>query len=316
MSLVSGPEALLWRLEALETHVERQHATPHKPLTGTMSETEEPSLPLRQNDMELVIEKVSTDHGFDIRGYKRGTLYRRIKKRMSDVRCPTVEDYLVRLESDPCEFPQLVNTILINVTEFFRDRDAWEYLKESGLKALVRSKAPGEPIRAWSVGCATGEEAYSLAICLAEVMAGQEGRPFKIYATDKDEGALSVARTGIYNAGNQRNLPPERLERFFAPLPGGHYKVCREVRSPVIFGHHNALEHAPISRLDILVCRNLLIYFDSEAQQRLLKRFHYALRDGGLLFLGKAETLKSRSSLFRVVEPRYRIFQRTSVAGV
>jgi two-component system CheB/CheR fusion protein len=275
-----------------------------------MSDTgEEAERAPAQGELEPIVEKISEEHGFDIRGYKRTTLYRRIRKRMTDARCSSVREYLARLQTDPHEHAQLINTILINVTEFFRDPEAWEYLCRSCLPPLLKHKPAGEPVRAWSVGCATGEEAYSLSICIAELLAG-EPRAVKIYATDMDEGALSAARAGVYGPSDLENVSSERRERFFEELPGGRFKVRREVRTPVIFGHHNVLRDPPISRLDVLVCRNLLIYFDGDTQQQILKRFHYALRHGGYLFLGKAETLMSRSTLFRPVEPRYRVFQR------
>jgi two-component system, chemotaxis family, CheB/CheR fusion protein len=275
----------------------------------------EPEVQPSQADLNLepVVEKISTEHGFDVRGYKRTTLFRRIRKRMADVRCSTVADYLVRLETHPHEYSQLVNTILINVTEFFRDPDAWEYVQRACLEPMLRQGA-GQPVRAWSVGCATGEEAYSLSICMAELVEGQ-AVPVKIYATDMDEDALAAARAGVYDPDNFQNVSPARRERFFEELPGGKYRVRRDIRTSVIFGHHNVLEHAPISRLDILVCRNVLIYFDNATQQELLRRFHYAVRDGGYLFLGKAETLMSRSGLFRPLEPRYRVFQRVPLKG-
>jgi two-component system, chemotaxis family, CheB/CheR fusion protein len=258
-------------------------------------------------DLERVVEKVSTERSFDVRGYKRTTLYRRIRKRMLDARCPSVTDYLSRLDTDPHEYVQLVNTILINVTEFFRDPAAWEFVQHTCLVPLLQQTDTDEPVRAWSVGCATGEEAYSLAISLAELNGDEKN--IKIYATDMDEGALAVARAGIYEAADLRNVSPARRERFFEELPGSRYRLRREIRSMVIFGHHNVLEHAPISRLDILVCRNLLIYFDGETQQQLVKRFHYAVRGAGYLFLGKAETI-SRSPLFRPVEVGHRVFQK------
>jgi two-component system CheB/CheR fusion protein len=283
------------------------------PKYRVMSESE----PLSNLDagLEHLIEKISTEHGFDVRGYKRSTLYRRIRKRMADVGCTEIGDYAVRLETDRHEYPQLINTILINVTEFFRDPEAWEYLKQECLAPLIRRKPPGESIRAWCVGCATGEEPYSLAMSLAELLGDRGLRDVKIYATDVDDGALAVARSAVYNPDNARNVGSPRLERFFDEFPAGRYGIRRELRSSVIFGRHNALADPPISRLDLLICRNLLIYFDTETQQQILTRFHYGLRDDGCLFLGKAETLMTRSLLFRPLEPRFRIFQRVPQPG-
>ena len=264
--------------------------------------------------LERVVERLSTEHGLDVRGYKRTTLYRRICKRMGDARYATVDDYLARLATDEREYAQLLNTILINVTEFFRDPDSWEYLQQVCLAPLIARKPADAPIRAWSAGCATGEEAYSLAICLAELTAGTS-REVKVYATDLDEGALAVARTGIYASDDLANVSTARRERYFEELHTGRYRVRQEVRAPVIFGHHNLLQDPPIARLDVLVCRNVLIYFDSAAQQQLLKRFHYAVGNEGLLFLGKAGTLMSRSALFRPVDVRHRIFRPIPIIG-
>jgi len=274
-----------------------------------MSESEEELSAGHSPELEPVVEKISTEYGFDVRGYKRTTLYRRLQKRMADAGCPTAEDYLVRLETDPREHGQLVNTLLINVTEFFRDPPAWEYLQRECLEPLLGAQPPEEPFRAWSAGCATGEEAYSLAISIAELTPGRN-LPVKIYATDMDEGAIMAARAAVYGPAALENVSQERRERFFEALPGGQSRVRREVRRMVIFGHHNLLEHTPISRVHVLVCRNLLIYFDAETQQQILQRFHYSLREDGFLFLGRAETLMSRSSLFTPVEPRLRIFRK------
>jgi two-component system, chemotaxis family, CheB/CheR fusion protein len=280
------------------------------------AEQAEPHRPAREPGLEAVIDRLSVEHGFDVRGYKRTTLYRRLRKRMQELGCPAAEDYLLLLETDRHEHVELINTILINVTGFFRDPEAWQFLQEQCLPRQVRRRSAGEPIRVWSVGCATGEEAFSVAMALAEVMEQRSLRDLKIYATDLDEDALSKARAGTYSQSELKNLSQERLDRYFDQLPSGRYQVRRELRSTVIFGKHNALSDPPISRLDLIVCRNLMIYFDIGTQQQLLARLHYALRDEGYLFLGKAETLMTRSLLFRPVEPRFRIFQRVPQQGL
>ncbi len=261
-------------------------------------------------DLEQIVEKVSTEHGFDVRGYKRSTLYRRIRKRMLDAGCERATDYLARLESEPSEFGALFDTILINVTSFFRDPDAWDLLQGQCLAELAVRRESGEPIRAWSVGCATGEEAYSLAIALAEALDSKPPRYIRVYATDVDEPALSFARSATYPVEALASVSSERRTRFFDELPGDRFGIKRDLRASVVFGRHNALVDPPISRLDLVVCRNLLIYFDTQTQDQLLGRFHYALKDQGVLFLGKAETLMSRAALFISTEPRHRIFRR------
>jgi len=275
-----------------------------------MSEVEDQDPPVPDSGLEEIIQKISTEHAFDVRGYKRSTLYRRLQKRMADAGCSGPEAYLVRLDIDPNEYERLVDTILINVTEFFRDPPAWEFLQQHCAQALVRRRGAGSPIRIWSVGCASGEEAYSLSILFHELIGEQSLRDFKIYATDVDPHALATARAAVYTAADLQHVSPARLHTYFDALPGGRYAVKREVRSSVIFGQHNILKDPPISRLDLLVCRNLLIYFDADTQQQLLPRFHYAVRSEGYLFLGKAETLMTRSHIFRPLEPRFRVFQR------
>lgn len=268
------------------------------------------SLPAPDAAMERIVERVSTVHDFDLRGYKRSTLYRRLRKRMLDTGCGSPEEYLRRLDGDPQEHAALVSTLLIHVTEFFRDPEAWEFLEHECLAPALHARPPREPVRVWSAGCATGEEAYSIAITLADLLPERRLDNVKIYATDADERALSLARAGVYTPEEMRNVPEARLRGYFNELPGCRFEVRREIRAALIFGRQNLLVDPPISRLDLLVCRNLLIYFDAETQQQILARFHYALREGGYLFLGRAETLMSRSLQFRPVEPRHRIFQR------
>jgi two-component system CheB/CheR fusion protein len=264
-------------------------------------------------ELERIVQHVGARREFDIRAYKRSTLYRRLRKRMGDAGCRTADEYLSLLRADEREYGRLIDSILINVTEFFRDPEAWECL-EALLRERLAARPAAEPLRAWSVGCANGAEPFTLAILLKELL--PEGAPaFKVYATDIDEDALAAARAAIYAPDDLRNLSAERLERCFEPRPGGRYGVRRDLRSCVVLGRHNVLGDPPISRLDLLVCRNLLIYFDPETQSQLFPRFHYALREEGVLFLGKAETLMSRSTLFRPLEPPQRIFEKLP-AGV
>lgn len=264
-------------------------------------------------DLELLIHRISEQQSFDIRGYKRSTLYRRLRKRMGDAGCETVAQYLARLDGDAEELARLFGALLIHVTEFFRDPAAWGYL-QSCLEPLVERATAAQPLRAWSAGCATGEEAFSLAICLADLQNRQAPANVKIFATDVDEPALATARAAVYPADQLRNVDARRLGRYFERLTGDRYAIRREIRSSVIFGRHNVQTDPPISRLDLLVCRNLLIYLGQAAQQQVLSRFHYALKEDGYLFLGKAETLMTRCALFQVVEPRFRIFRRVAEA--
>jgi two-component system, chemotaxis family, CheB/CheR fusion protein len=208
--------------------------------------------------------------------------------------------YLDHLEVDPEEFTHLFNTILINVTGFFRDLPAWEYLGAEILPRLAADKRDGEPIRVWSAGCASGEEAYTLAMAIAETLGPETVKErVKIYATDLDEDALNQGRQARYTAKQVEGVPPELLERYFER--NGHgYVFSKELRRSVIFGRHDLIQDAPISRIDLLVCHNTLMYLNSDTQAHVLARFNFALREGGYLFLGKAEMLLAHSALDQV----------------
>ena len=260
--------------------------------------------------LEALLEFLRDDRGFDFTGYKRASLERRIQRRMQDVAITSYSEYVDYLQFHPDEFTALFNTILINVTSFLRDREPWEALRERILPELIAASRPNQPIRVWSAGAANGAEAYSMAMLMAEVMGISEFRDrVKIYATDVDEDALAEARTGIYGEAQIKSLPPEYLDRWFGRNQTG-YVVDKDLRRAVIFGRNDLVQDAPISRVDVLVCRNTLMYFNAETQDRVLRRFHFALKDSGVLFLGKAETLLTRSELFVPLEPRHRLFRK------
>jgi two-component system CheB/CheR fusion protein len=259
--------------------------------------------------LEELLVFIRDARGFDFTGYKRSSLARRIQKRMNDSGSASYADYRDLLETDAAEFGALFNTILINVTSFFRDADCWTHLQRHILPELLEAR-PDEEIRVWSAGCSTGEEPYSLVILFAELLGVEEcARRVKIYGTDVDEDALRDARGGQYSARSLAALPAEFRDKYFEP-DGGPYTFRNDLRRRVIFGRHDITRDAPISRLDLLVCRNTLMYFNVEAQTQIIDRFHFALREGGYLFLGKAEMLLSDSNRFEVVSMRQRIFRR------
>ena len=261
---------------------------------------------------EALLEHVKTSRGFDFTGYKRSSLMRRVDRRMAQVGVASYVDYLDRLELQGDEFTSLFNTILINVTSFFRDAEAWQHLSLEVLPALLARKPVSQPLRVWSAGCASGEEAYTLAIVLAELMGFAEFRDrVKIYATDVDEEALAHARQAGYTEREVRGIPPELLERYFDHT-GGRYVFRKDLRRSVIFGRNDLVQDAPISRIDLLVCRNTLMYFNAETQSRILTRFHFALAPAGILFLGKAEMLLSHGTLFAPVDLKRRMFRKAS----
>jgi two-component system CheB/CheR fusion protein len=261
-------------------------------------------------EFESLLHHIQESRGLDFRGYKRTSLRRRISLRMEAVGAEDFAAYRSHLEAQPGEFEELLNTVLINVTSFFRDAEAWELLKNEVIPAVIANAEDDRPIRVWSVGCASGEEPYSIAMLLAEQLGTAEFcRRVKIYATDLDEEALKVARLASYAPRDVENVPPALLEKYFERT-SNHYVFERELRKCVIFGRHNVVHDAPISRIDLLTCRNLLIYLEAETQSIVLPRLHYALTREGYLFLGKAETQLARSALFRPVEMKHRIFMK------
>jgi two-component system CheB/CheR fusion protein len=261
-------------------------------------------------DLEVLLDYLRRSRGFDFTGYKRTSLSRRIEKRMQIVGADSYLGYRDHLEVDPEEFTHLFNTILINVTSFFRDPPAWEYLGAEILPWLAADKRHDEPIRVWSAGCASGEEAYTLAMAIAEALGPETVKErVKIYATDVDEDALNQARQARYTPKQVEGVPPELLERYFEH--NGHgYVFSKELRRSVIFGRHDLIQDAPISRIDLLVCRNTLMYLNSDTQAHVLARFNFALREGGYLFLGKAEMLLAHSELSAAVDLKRRVFRK------
>src|SRR4051812_47169227 len=260
--------------------------------------------------LEALLEHIKRERGFDFTGYKRASLERRIAKRMAAVGSPSYEAYLDHLEVQPDEFEQLFDTILINVTGFFRDEPAWEYLRQEGLPPLLAARGPEGAVRVWVAGCATGQEAYTVAMLLAEAM-GEDVLPDrgKIYATDVDEEARATARQAVYSEKEVEGVAPELLERYFERADS-RFSFRKELRRAVIFGRNDLVQDAPISRIDLLLCRNTLMYFTAETQARILGRFHFALQDDGLLFLGRSEMLLTRSELFRPQDLKRRVFRK------
>src|SRR3954452_20903959 len=257
-----------------------------------------------------LLEYLLTSRGFDFHGYKAVSLARRIRKRMESVAVETFAGYQEYLEVHPNEFATLFNTILINVTSFFRDPTAWEVVRTVALPEILAAKAPGETIRAWSVGCASGEEAYTLAMILAEELGLDEFRErVKIYATDVDEDALNTARHAAYSDRQVEGIPPELLTKYFEKVDGLNL-FRKDLRRQVIFGRHDLINDAPISRIDLLTCRNTLMYLNGETQARVLSRLHFALNDGGFLLLGRAETLMAHGHSFVAVDLKRRLSRK------
>jgi two-component system, chemotaxis family, CheB/CheR fusion protein len=259
---------------------------------------------------EELLDFVHEARGFDYSQYKRPSLMRRFEKRMQTAGVDTYEDYRSYLEAEPREFAELLDTILINVTGFFRDPAALEYLAKEIVPKIVEQKPDGERIRAWSAGCATGEEAYTMAILFAEALGGEAyAKRVKIYATDLDDDALAKARHARYDAKAIEGVPENLRAQYFEDGNSGS-AVRGDIRRSVVFGRNDLLSDPPISKVDLLVSRNTLMYFGAQAQHTVLANFYFALGPGGFLFLGNAEALHSRTSLFLPVHLKHRVFTR------
>ncbi len=263
---------------------------------------------------EALLDYLHLNRGFDFTGYKRASLLRRVDKRRTALSLASYADYLDYLQVHPEEFELLFDTLLINVTSFFRDKPAWDYMASDILPRIIPFKDSLEPIRVWSAGCASGEEAYTLAMVLAEYL-GMEAfhQRLKIYATDMDANALARARQAIYSFDEVKEVPVDLLGKYFTPVNHADYVFNSDLRRAVIFGLHDLVQDAPISRLDLLVCRNTLMYFNAETQGRILARFHFALNERAILFLGKAEMLLTHANLFSALDAKHRFF--TKVTG-
>src|SRR5919198_104527 len=257
-----------------------------------------------------LLEFLKLNRGFDFTGYKRSSLERRIRKRMQEIGVETFSDYQDHLEVHPDEFRELFNTICINVTGFFRDKESWDSLVAEILPPLIAAIPAREPVRVWCAGCASGEEAYTTAIVLAEALGLQRyAERVKIYATDVDDDALATARQGTYPRERLDEVSPELVERYFEENGGG-LTFRKDLRRTVIFGRNDLVQDAPISRIDLLLCRNTLMYFNAETQARVLGRFHFSLNERGFLFLGKSEMLITRADRFTAVSTKARVFRK------
>ena len=264
--------------------------------------------------LQSIFTLLRTATGVDFTLYKHTTLKRRILRRMVLYRLESLEDYVSYLREHPAEVQALYDDVLINVTRFFRDPIAFETLKSTIFPAFV-NRAPGTPIRVWVAGCSTGEEAYSIAICLLEFLSDHLSNPLiQIYATDISDWAIEKARSGFYSQGLVADVSPERLQRFFVPVEGG-YQISKSVRELCVFARQNLCSDPPFSRLDLISCRNVLIYLGTALQKKILPTFHYGLKPTGFLMLGTSETTGDASDLFTLVDKKHKIYTRKSSPG-
>ncbi len=259
-----------------------------------------------------LLEKVRQHAGIDFTRYKSPTILRRLHRRMAATGAETLLDYNRFLDKHPEEYQRLVASFLINVTEFFRDQLLFDFLREQIIPGMIaRARESGKELRIWSAGCATGEEPFSLAILLAEVLGPEEALQFniRIFATDVDADAIAFARRGQYPAAALASMPEDLRARYFTPTDHG-YEVTKFIRNMVIFGEHDLGHRAPFPRMDMVVCRNVLIYFTTELQMHTLQAFAFSLRDGGYLVLGNAETAGALSTYFSLAHPHFRVYRR------
>lgn len=266
-----------------------------------------------QEPLQQIFAILRTRTGHDFSHYKKATVRRRLERRMSVNGIDDIARYARFLRDNESEARSLLRDILISVTSFFRDPQAFDALKKQTCE-LLRKKAPNSDLRVWVAGCATGEEAYSVAMTIHECMDEADKRfQVQIYATDIDTDGLRQARAAVYAANIAADVSPERLKHFFVKQ-GESYQVNKELREMVVFAPQDFIKDPPFSRMDIICCRNLLIYLESDVQKKLLPLLHYALRPGGVLFLGASETVGDASDLFEIVDRKWKIFQRREVS--
>jgi two-component system CheB/CheR fusion protein len=277
-----------------------------------IAKSERPLEEKDQSAIEKVLILLRSKTGQDFSLYKKNTVYRRIERRMSIHQIDRIAAYVRFLQENPQEVELLFKELLIGVTSFFRDPAAWEQLQEEAIPALLADRPTGGVLRAWSVGCSTGEEAYSLAIAFKEAL--EQIKPtarftLQIFATDLDRDAIDKARQGVYPVNISADVSAEQLHRFFVQEESG-YRVTKEIREMVTFATQNLIMDPPFTKLDILICRNLLIYLTPESQKKLLPLFHYSLNPGGIMFLGSAETATAFADFFTSVHIKSRLFRR------
>lgn len=282
---------------------------------GTVSIPEE--APQRAEDQQQALREVFTQlrlrTGHDFSNYKRSTLLRRLERRISIHSLASLPAYAAFLREHAEETQALLKDLLISVTNFFRDQSVFTHVEQQIIPQLTRPAPGKDGLRIWIAGCATGEEAYSLAMLCAEQTLGVIDAPkVQIFATDIDEDAIATAREGLYTLNDAADVSAERLSRFFTK-EGDGYRIRREIRETILFAHHNVLKDPPFSQLDMVSCRNMLIYLNAIAQERVMETFHFALRPGGYLMLGQSETVDGSSDLYAVVSREYHLYQSRQV---
>ncbi len=280
----------------------------HPQLRNVKRAKTEDELPASDGELTRVFSLLRALNGVDFSSYKHSTLKRRILRRMVLVRIPSLREYVVHLQQNPAEVDALFHDLLINVTEFFRDPQAFLALKRKVFPRILKQGGNQSPVRVWVPGCSTGEEVYSLAIALFEFLGKDSNRkPVQIFGTDISEAVLAKARTGIYPESIAAEVSPERLRRFFHKVEGG-YQISKFIRDCCVFARQNLIEDPPFSKLDLITCRNVLIYLGPALQKKVMPIFHYALKTDGHLMLGSSETIGAFASLFNLTDKKNKIY--------
>ena len=306
IDLVLPPAGIAEQLRRVARHPYARLAPSRKP---------DESLPLSGDGLEKVILLLRDARGVDFSDYKPATVTRRVARRMALHAIERIEDYVKYLQKNPDEVGALYEDMLINVTSFFRDPKTFDTLKEKVFPTILEGRTAREPARMWVSGCSTGEEAYSLAMCWLEAV-GERGDsvPAKIFTTDVNESVIGKARAGLYPESIALDVSPERLRRFFVKVESG-YQISKSVREMCVFSRHHVIKDPPFSRLDLVCCRNVLIYLESVVQKKLIPAFHYALNPGGFLMLGNSETIGTYADLFAPVDQKHKLYVKKSSAG-
>ena len=292
------------------------HVLPPEGIALALARMEQPVEPDgRSEQIAKILSALRRAAGIDFGLYKAGTVQRRIARRMELRKMRSLEQYAAYVEQNAAEAKALGQDVLIHVTTFFRDADAFSALRRTVFPKLTAGKSPGKPLRIWVPGCSSGEEAYSIAIALLEFLDKRKGdRRWQIFATDVSAEAVEGARAGVYEAAAVSQVSPGRLRRFFTKS-GDCYEISKTVRARCVFARHDLAQDPPFSRLDLIACRNVLIYMEPALQRRALSVFHYALRPGGFLWLGKSEALGASAHLFTVADPKCKIYLRNEAAA-
>jgi two-component system CheB/CheR fusion protein len=269
------------------------------------------SEPHAENSLKKLFILLRSQTGHDFSLYKPSTVRRRIERRMAVNHIETLKNYVTYAQQSPTEVESLFRDLLIRVTSFFRDPEAFKVLEEQAIPALFANRPANAVLRAWSAGCSTGEEAYSLAILIAERQAAlRQNFKVQLFATDIDPQAIAVAHAGLYPAGIAADLSPERLARFFTAEPGGLYRIKKGLRDMLVFSEQDVIKDPPFSRLDLICCRNLMIYLNGDLQKRLIPLFHRSLNPGGVLVLGTSETVGEFGGLFDALDRKLKLYRR------